>query len=284
MIRPGPVVAILAASTLLPQSLAAQVMGPPDPREAQFNRCLDIAIDDPSSGVANANEWLTTGGSYFARHCLGFAYVRQQRWQAAAIAFAQAANAAQSAGDKRAANLWTQAANAALAGSQFDDALSYIDSALAQGTLTGQMRGEAHLDRARILVAMKRLEDARGDFAQVQKLVPEDPLGWLLSATLERRLDNLERARADIQVALSLGPEDPDILVEAGAIAILSGDLAAARKAWEQVVTINAPGPARVSAQDYLRQLDEMADSEESGEAPASPAAGTGTDTIPDRN
>lgn len=277
------ITALLTASAALAQSgqsQSAQIVGPPDPREAQFNQCLDLAIDDPASGVGNANEWLTLGGGYFARHCLGFAYVRQQRWDAAATAFAQAANDAQSQGDRRATNLWTQAANAALAADQPTEGLSYINSALAQGTLTGDRLGEAYLDRARILVALNRLEDARSDFAQVQALVPEDPLGWLLSATLERRLDNLERAGADISVALSLGPEDPDILVEAGSIAALSGNFPAARKAWEQVVAIDAPGPARVSAKDYLRQLDEIAPDA----APAPASTGSAESPIPDRN
>lgn len=250
---------LIAAAMVCASPLAAQTVGPPDPREKRFNDCLDFAIDDPAGGVTNASEWVNNGGGYIARHCLGFAYARQQRWQNAADSFSQAAQEAQTAGDaRRSASLWVQAANAALANRQPSSSIAFLDSALSAGVLEGQALGLAHLDRARALVALDQLEAAREEFVLVQRYVPEDPLGWLLSATLERRLNNLDRAKADIAVALSLGPQEPDILVEAGAIAVLSGDVVAARKAWGQVVTINAPGPARVSAQDYLRQLNEM--------------------------
>ncbi|WP_406568399.1 tetratricopeptide repeat protein [Alterisphingorhabdus coralli] len=261
---------IALVATALPTSPAhAQLMGPPDPREAQFNQCLDLVIEDPARGVANAREWLANGGSYFALHCLAFAFSKQQRWQSAADSFAQAAQDAEAAKDERSANLWVQAANAALADGQPSTSIAFLDSALISGILEGQALGLAHLDRARALVALGELEKARAEFVLVQKHVPQDPLGWLLSATLERRLDNLERARADINVALSLGPEDPDILVEAGIISALLGNVEEARVKWQQVVTIDAPGPARVSAQEYLRQLAEM----EAGEAPAADQA-----------
>lgn len=265
--------------------LTAQIVGPPDPREAQFNQCLDLVIDDTARGVTNAKEWLANGGSYFARHCLAFAYSKQLRWQNAAESFAQAAQEAEAAEDERSANLWVQAANAALADGQPSTSIAFLDSALVSGILEGQALGLAHLDRARALVALGQLEAAREEFVLVQKHVPQDPLGWLLSATLERRLNNLERARADINVALSIGPEDPDILVEAGTISALTGNIEDARIKWGQVVTINAPGPARVSAQEYLRQLEEMESSDSGAGDQAASASSDATDTAtPDRN
>lgn len=233
------------------------VQGPVDPREARFNQCLDRAIDDPLGAIDGANKWLADGGSYFARHCLAFAYSRQQRWLSSAQSFALAAEEARTASDNRAANLWLQAANAALAGSQPSTSLSYIDSAIATGILEGQALGLAHLDRARALVALEQLQAARAEFVLVQQYAPNDPLGWLLSATLERRLGNLERALADINVAVSIVPGDPDTLLEAGVIAAVSGDYEKARELWTKVSQQLQPSIARLTARQYLKQLDE---------------------------
>ena len=236
------------------------VLGPADPREAQFNQCLDTAVDDPLGGVDTANKWLTVGGGYFARHCLAFAYSRQQRWLLSSEAFSQAAEEARSANDDRSANLWIQAANAALAGNQPSTSLAHVDSALATGILEGQALGLAHLDRARALVALEQLQAAREEFVLVQKYAPDDPLGWLLSATLERRLGNLERALADINVALAIVAQDPDTLLEAGVIAALSNDYDKARSYWQTISAQNRPSTARLSARQYLKQLDEGAE------------------------
>ena len=124
--------------------------------------------------------------------------------------------------------------------------------------LTGQKRGEVHLDRARALVAAGRIDEARDEFGKVHELVPEDPLGWLLSATLARRTDNLGRALADITVAAKLAPRDADIALEAGNIAVSSGDYAGARRNWEQAVAINKDSRAANTARDYLLRLSEL--------------------------
>lgn len=241
-------------------------LGPVDPREAAFNQCLDAAVDDPLTGVDTANKWLSVDGSYFARHCLAFAYSRQQRWLLSSEAFATAAQEAAMANDDRTANLWVQAANAALAGGQPSSALAHLDSAIASNVLQGQALGLAHLDRARALVALEQLEAARAEFTLVQKYAPDDPLGWLLSATLERRLDNLERAAADITTALSIVPKDADVMLEAGVIAALTGDYDAAKSYWNTISAQNRPSAAKLAARQYLKQLDEDGAAEDSAD------------------
>jgi Tfp pilus assembly protein PilF len=240
----------------------APVLGPADPREAAFNQCLDSAVDDPLTGVDTANKWLSVGGSYFARHCLAFAYSRQKRWLLSSEAFAKAAQEAGQAGDERTANLWVQAANAALAGNQPSTALAHLDSAIASNILQGQALGLAHLDRARALVALEQLQAAQAEFTLVQKYAPDDPLGWLLSATLERRLDNLERAASDINVALSIVPQDADVMLEAGVIAALTGDYDAAKTYWNSITAQTRPSAAKLSARQYLKQLEDTPDDE----------------------
>ena len=144
---------------------------------------------------------MAEGGEFLARHCLGFAYAEQFNWPAATIAFAESAQAAEVARDKRADKFWAQAENAALAGGEPSKALEYLNAALVQGSLKGLAKGLVHLDRARAHVALENYPAAKSEFAMVHQLAPQDPLGWLLSATLARRMGDLARAKNDIAMA-----------------------------------------------------------------------------------
>lgn len=232
------------------------VFNPPPPDQARFDACMDLATDDPPSGVVAANEWLIGGGGYFARHCLGFAYAKDGRWSAAADSFVSAARDAERARDSRAANLWTQAGNAALASGDAATALTYFDAAMAQGVSEGLLLGELHLDRARALVTAGKPEEAEVAFAEAHRLVPEDPLAWLLSATLARRLGKLDRAQADIDIAARLAPRDPEVALEAGNIAASAGQYDIARRNWTQAIDIRPEGPVAKTARSHLSELD----------------------------
>ncbi|MGQ3177674.1 MAG: hypothetical protein ACT6SC_08750, partial [Blastomonas fulva] len=54
-----------------PAGTAAPTFVAPLNDEARFEACMDMATEDPASGIVAANEWLIGGGGYFARHCLG---------------------------------------------------------------------------------------------------------------------------------------------------------------------------------------------------------------------
>jgi len=234
---------------------AEPVFNVPFADEARFDECIDMATDDPPSGVVAANDWLIAGGGYFARHCLGFAYAKDGRWGAAADSFVSAARDAERAHDTRAANLWAQAGNAALASGNADVALTYFDAAMAQGISAGLLLGELHVDRGRALVVAGRPNEAEAAFAEAHKLVPEDPLAWLLSATLARRQGRLDRAQADIDIAATLAPRDPEVALEAGNIAASAGRYDIARRNWDQAIAIRPDGPVARTARGHLAAL-----------------------------
>ena len=108
---------------LLSLALAAAVQSAPaktpplptDPREARYQRCVSLADTNPAAAKVEAGKWRLAGGDYFAQQCLGLAFATERSWSAAASAFEQAARAAETAHDVRAANYWAQAGNAFLA-------------------------------------------------------------------------------------------------------------------------------------------------------------------------
>src|SRR3546814_3090904 len=66
-------------------------------------------------------------------------------------------------------------------------------------------------------------------------------MGWLLSATLARRQNDIARAALHIAEAEKRAPGDPNIALEAGNIAGLQGRLAEAREKWSAAAKGDGP-------------------------------------------
>jgi tetratricopeptide (TPR) repeat protein len=224
--------------------LALATTAAPAAPAKRFETCAALVKTDPAKAAAEADAWRVGGGGLPARLCLGLAYVAQEQFGPAAIAFEQAAREADIQGDGRAAALWVQAANAALADGDAGKARGFLDRALAMPTLSSPQRGEAYLDRARAQVAVDALDAARGDLDQALKLVPRDAMAWLLSATLARRQGDGARATKDIAEAARLAPGEAAIAYEEGNIAALLGKADEAKAAWQRAAKADAESPA----------------------------------------
>lgn len=231
---------------------------PAPPLDARLTACIDAAEQGASAGIARARNWIAEApGDADAWHCLGYAQAQGGDYGAAADAFEKGAGLA-SAG--AAARLWAQAGNAALAGGDPARGAAALDRALGMPGLVGFARGEALLDRARARVALDRMAEARADLDAALVLVPADPLAWLLSATLARRMDDLPLARAHIAEAARRAPDDASVALEEGVIGALSGKDADARRAFDRVRALAPASPQARAAADYLGQLGEPAD------------------------
>ncbi|SFS04841.1 tetratricopeptide repeat protein [Sphingomonas jatrophae] len=233
---------------LLPLILLLQAATP----QSRYDACVALTRSDPAKAVATADAWRIGGGGLPARQCLGLAFVAQERFGPAVIAFEQAAQEAEIQRDGRAATLWVQAANAALAGDDAAKARNCLDRALALPVLAGPLRGEALLDRGRADVALGDTTRARADIDEALTLVAADPMAWLLSATLARRTGDAPRATKDIAEALRLAGDDAAVQFEAGNIAALAGRDADARTAWEKAAKIAPASPAGQAATKAL--------------------------------
>jgi tetratricopeptide (TPR) repeat protein len=228
----------------------------PEKFAKSFQACLDQAIESPEQGVAFAQKWRLEGGSFYARHCMGFAYARAERWAPAIVAFEQAADEAERSGEMaQSARLWTQAGNAALAGGDAAKARASFDAALARGLPDGIEKGETHLDRARALVALGDATAARDSLDVALAQAPQDPLAWLLSATLARRSGEMKLAQAHIARAVQLSPDDASVALEEGNIAVLTDHADVARSAWQRAVRLAPQSPAGKAAADNLTRL-----------------------------
>ena len=228
---------------------AAPAAAPPD------DRCVALMKQPVGVATASAMQWERTVGGAVARQCLGLNFANRGDWAGAAAAFEGAARLAQS-DDPRIATYWAQAGNAWLAAGQPAKAVPALERALAAKDLAGFDRGQAELDHGRALALTGDRAGARGAIDRALPLVDEDPLVWLLSATLARQTGDLARARTDIAQAVGRAADDPAVQLEAGNIAARSGDEAGAKAAWQQVVKLRPDSPQGKAAAAALAQFD----------------------------
>jgi tetratricopeptide (TPR) repeat protein len=221
--------------------------------------CADAVNEDPDDALDMAETWLA--GSKGAERaeanlCLGLAHSRLENWTSAEQSFVAGRDAA-GADRLLRARLEAMAGNAALAASAPDRAIAMLDAAKADAAGLGSstLETEIALDRARALVALKRLPDADAALADARLTGPDNAEAWLLSATLARRQNNLAEAQARIERAAQILPIDPAIGLEAGVIAMLAGHEEAARKSWQSVLTAGPESPEAETAKGYLAQL-----------------------------
>lgn len=231
--------------------------------EARFEECLKEARTDPATAIATASGWSAEAvgdSAAYPQQCLGHAYTSLLRWDAAERAFLSARETLTAGENEWRARLALQAGNAALADNRADAAL--FDFSLAERDLANADPGVAAMietDRARALVATGKESEAAAALDKARTLDPQSPNAWLLSATLARRQDKLADAQSFIETAASLAPGYPEIGLEAGVIAMLAGNQAAARSSWQSVLALAPDDEAATSAKAYLAQLDELA-------------------------
>lgn len=222
--------------------------------------CFAQLAEDPARAHAMAQiRRAETSGTdrVLANHCLGVASSELALWDDARAAFAAArAETPQDEGRTR-ARFAALAGNAALASGDAAGAADLLALAERDARAAGAavLEALAAIDHARALVRLERADEALAALDTATTRAPERSEGWLLKATLLRRMERLSDAQTAIERAAALMPANPDIGLEAGVIAVLAGRDAAARQSWQSVLELAPDSPAAATAKDYLAQL-----------------------------
>ena len=227
---------------------------------AWLARCLDQLDQDPARAHAMAQiRRSETSGTdrVLANHCLGTASAALGLWDDARAAFVAARAETPDDQARTRARFAALAGNAALAGGDVQGALDLLTLAEtdARTAKSAPLEAIAATDRARALVTLGRGDEALAALQSATMLAPDRSEGWLLKATLLRRLDRLGEAQTAIEQAAALAPANPEIGLEAGVIAVLGARDTAARASWQSVITLAPESPAAATAKEYLAQL-----------------------------
>jgi tetratricopeptide (TPR) repeat protein len=173
---------------------------------------------------------------------------------AAAQAFEEAAKAS-SEKDPKTARMYAAAGNLWIAADQPGKAALDLDKALALPGLEAEQRGVALLDRARAAEAQNDLKTARARAKEAAATISDDPFYWYFSAALAIREKDPGTAQMAIGKALTLAPNDPTILFEAGHVADFLGDQDKARSYWMRAAGSDPNGEVGKAAAKAVEML-----------------------------
>ena len=230
------------------------------PQSAWLAECLALLPQEAARAhsLAQIRRADTYGADrVLANHCLGLAATELGLWEDAIGAF-QAARAETPEDELSAkARFGAMAGNAALGSGSPERAIPILRMAKvdAQTAASATLEALASIDLARALVATDQSDEALFELQNAVRLLPNHAEGWLLMATLLRRLDRLTEAQDAIERAGALAPQEGAIGLEAGLIAVLSGRDDAARASWESVIATQPDSLAAQTAENYLAQL-----------------------------
>ena len=231
-------------------------------REANtLAKCLQQTSSNPQTALNTAQRWRETADSDLglaqSAHCLGLAMVKLGRMNEARQAFELASAEAPKDNLGYAARLSAMAGNAAVAEGDIEAALPLLDRAggMALAAEDGTLAAGLRVDLARLLVRADREEDAAAALAEAREADNTNAEAWLLSATLSRRLERLGEAQSQIERAALLAPQNPQVGLEAGVIAAMSGREADAIASFSSVLEVAPDSVEAQRAQGYLDQL-----------------------------
>ena len=158
-------------------------------------------------------------------------------------------------GDPAASRMLAAAGNMWIAANQPGKAALAIDRALAGGGLLADQRGLALLDRARAAEGQGDLKTARAKLALAAQSSAEDPFLWYFSAALAIRENDIPAAKVAINRALTMAPNDPATLFEAGHVSQAAGEDAKARDYWTRAAAADPNGASGNAARRALGLL-----------------------------
>ena len=235
--------------------------------EKRYGRCINLADLAPDKAINSALEWQAGGGGVPARHCEAMALARLGEFGESAARLERIAEDLEftkglprskgkspAAGPIVAADVWHQAANVWLLGSELDRAADAIDKALALVPRESNRASQYLIDRARISAAEGDYASAYEDLRSVEKKDPARRDILLYIASAARQLGYLDEADFALGVYIPTYPEDPAGFLELGYLREEQGRKSAARQSWLKVLDLDGDSPAADSARAALQR------------------------------
>ncbi|PHR62325.1 MAG: hypothetical protein COA47_04460 [Robiginitomaculum sp.] len=195
---------VLAGLLVAPFSVLAQT--------ARYDACMNEARQQPTNGYETALAWQAEGGGAAARHCIASALLGMGDLHRAADRLENLGHAPDIYDDALRAKIFGQAAEVYLQLNRASDALASIEYALGFQPQNSNFQ----IDRARSLAALGKTNDAINQLDVVLQKRPDQVLALTLRATSLIELQQLAKAKIDVDRAMTLKPNDIDVLLLRG--------------------------------------------------------------------
>ena len=218
---------------------------------ATYERCMQLARQNPGEARDLAQSWHERGGAHPADHCAAVALIGLKQYKEAAARLEALAQAMTSAPTELRAEVLDQAGQAwGLAG---DPVRAYAVAGAAVALDPNDP--DLLIDRAQAAASAGWFDKALADLDHVLKKEPSRVDALIYRASANRALDRLDPALADIEKALAQLPNSAPALLERGNIRRLKGDGEGARQDWERIGQLAPGSQADMAAKANIEHL-----------------------------
>ena len=230
---------------------AAQRLADLAPAEA-YRTCIQRARQSPGDGFEAAIAWRDEGGGAAAQHCTAMALVNLGQFADAASRLETLVAEMKdfSAGER--AEVLSQAGRAWQRAGDPERARAAATSAIR----LAPERGDLYVDRGELLATNGALWEAIDDFNAALERAPNDLDALIFRGAAYRLLETPELARVDLEAALARDTDNPDALVELGAVELQQGNRDTARQRWLRAISVAPASPAADAARHWLETID----------------------------
>ncbi|WP_256940057.1 tetratricopeptide repeat protein [Acetobacter malorum] len=233
-IRPHPPVAQAGTGT------TASHGGKEAPQTWTLADCMAMVEEDPFGARDYAQDWMKHGGDREARHCHALALLELGDELDAAQELDDLVRKAPPSGPESSASLRAvmaeEAAEAWLSAGNPPGALTIVDYGLSIRPGDTNLR----LAKARALLEQGNTGAVVTDLTALVARGGDAPTeAFVLLASAERRLGQLDKATQHITLALQRMPDDAAALLERGIIREQVGDATGAKTDWQQVLDLS---------------------------------------------
>jgi len=222
------------------------------PETEAYRTCIARTQENAEAGFEAAIAWRDEGGGPPALHCVALALFGLGQMDEAAKRLEELADAMPDASDAERASVLGQAGTVWLQLRDLDRAHEILSKSIA---LDGSSP-ELWIDRGEALARAGEYWDAIDDFSAALDRAPNHIDAMIFRAAAYRLLDIDDLARDDIDRVLDFAPQQPDALVELGALHAKAGALEDARVVWLEVLSITPDSAAGRAARAGLEKMD----------------------------
>ncbi len=214
----------------------------------KYQECIDLVNQDSNAALSESRKWFIQGGGLAAQHCEGLALYELDRAEDAATLFEEIANKmnrGEGLTDFTQTNkniLITQLNYLAGVAWRTAGNLEKAYNALSATIITLEEHPEygyqIYLERGLVQYAMQDFKNAAQDFTSALDLDAERIEAFLYRAESFRKMGEHVKARLDLNAALAIDPQQPDVLFESGVNYRMQRNDEKALQEWEKLIAL----------------------------------------------
>ena len=235
--------------------------------QQKYRACLNQISTSPNAAYETGITWRDEGGGLPAKHCMAMAWVDLGMMEPAARVMDEVAedfqrgqgmtfSAMVDRDDKEVlAEIYLQTGNMWMLAEKPNEAYIALSNGLLEVDEREPIRVTLLVDRGRASGLSGDFEDALLDLERARDMAPYNGEVLLFLAGAHRELDQFEQALDIISSALTLLPDNKDVLFEMGKIHFEAGDLRGATQAWTKVADLYPETEQGLNALEYLENI-----------------------------